>query len=286
MSTYLRTPSQRRNEIMEELSSEKNQFNASDLSQPRDEIYQFSLLSALVSNVYSKSVGRRMSTLRPFGDFGLGTFTNLDGEMVMLDGIAYHLAYDGSIKIVESDALLPFATLTKWPKHPMLCKMIGGEQREGEVDAAEDMFDRSTVQGWIETEVASQSKNDFLAIKITGQFGYIQMRTAKAVTTGQSWRDVPSTQRVEEIQGPGIQGTMLGFRAPQWAQGITVGGYHLHFIDKRKEKGGHVLDYKVMRVKMEVEVIKSFKIDLPVSKDFENAEIKFNLQDIFSVEGK
>jgi len=272
--------------MTEELSSEKDQQSSTfKPPQPRNEIFQFSLLSALVSSVYSKSVGRRMSALRSFGNFGLGTFTDLDGEMIMLDGIAYHLTFDGSIKIVEPDALLPFATLTQWPEDPMLCKMVGGRggkhEREGN-----KIFDKSTVQEWIETEMASQSSNDFLAIKISGQFGYIKMRTAKAVTPEQSWRDVPSTQRVEEVQSPGLQGTMLGFRAPQWAQGVTVAGYHLHFIDERKEKGGHVLDYKVENVKIEVEIIKGFKVDLPVSKEFENAEIKFNLEDILSVEGK
>jgi len=35
---------------------------------------------------------------------------------------------------------------------------------------------------------------------------------------------------------------MLGFRFPDYVEGIEVGGYHLHFIDSQRRRGGHVLD--------------------------------------------
>jgi acetolactate decarboxylase len=53
-------------------------------------LYQISTSSALVEGVYSGSVCS--SVLLEHGDFGLGTFEDLDGEMVILDGQIYQVA--------------------------------------------------------------------------------------------------------------------------------------------------------------------------------------------------
>ena len=34
---------------------------------------------------------------------------------------------------------------------------------------------------------------------------------------------------------------MLGFRFPDYVEGIEVSGYHLHFITADRSRGGHVL---------------------------------------------
>lgn len=34
-----------------------------------------------------------------------------------------------------------------------------------------------------------------------------------------------------------VVGTMVGFRFPDYVEGIEVGGYHLHFIDEAHERG-------------------------------------------------
>jgi hypothetical protein len=43
------------------------------------------------------------------GDFGLGTFDRLDGEMVVLDGVVYQVAADGSVHVANDSARTPFA---------------------------------------------------------------------------------------------------------------------------------------------------------------------------------
>jgi len=52
-------------------------------------LYQISTSSALAEGVYSGSVCS--SVLLEHGDFGLGTFEDLDGEMVILDGQIYQV---------------------------------------------------------------------------------------------------------------------------------------------------------------------------------------------------
>ena len=43
------------------------------------------------------------------GDFGLGTFDHLDGEMVMLDNEIYQITSDGKAAQVSDDTLTPFS---------------------------------------------------------------------------------------------------------------------------------------------------------------------------------
>jgi acetolactate decarboxylase len=46
------------------------------------------------------------------GDFGLGTYNSLDGEMLVLDGACYQLRGDGSATVADLDELTPFAAVT------------------------------------------------------------------------------------------------------------------------------------------------------------------------------
>src|SRR6201982_805350 len=56
-------------------------------------VYQVSTATALVEGVYEGAV--RIANLREHGDLGLGTFEELDGEMVILDGKFYQGGWGG-----------------------------------------------------------------------------------------------------------------------------------------------------------------------------------------------
>jgi alpha-acetolactate decarboxylase len=57
--------------------------------------------------------GRRQIDLE-HGDFGLGTFANLDGEMVVLDGRVYQVQGTGRVSEASPDAGAPFAVVTRF----------------------------------------------------------------------------------------------------------------------------------------------------------------------------
>src|ERR1700683_333713 len=75
-----------------------------------NEVYQTSTMGALLDGVYDGDVTIR--ELLRHGDFGLGTFNSLDGEMLVLDGVCYQLRGDGSAAIADLDELTPFAAVT------------------------------------------------------------------------------------------------------------------------------------------------------------------------------
>ena len=53
----------------------------------RQTVFQCSLMSALLAGVYDGELTVR--ELLQHGDFGLGTFNSLDGEMIIVDGVCH-----------------------------------------------------------------------------------------------------------------------------------------------------------------------------------------------------
>ena len=46
-------------------------------------------------------------------------------------------------------------------------------------------------------------------------------------------------QQVTELRD--VEGTIVGFRFPGPLDGVEVSGWHLHFVDAERARGGHVL---------------------------------------------
>src|SRR5580700_9259127 len=74
------------------------------------EVYQTSTMAALLDGIYDGEV--TIAELLGHGDFGLGTFNHLDGEMVVLGGVCHHLRSDGSASVAAADGHTPFAAVT------------------------------------------------------------------------------------------------------------------------------------------------------------------------------
>src|SRR5262245_17235824 len=65
------------------------------------EIFQNSTINALLEGVYDGSM--TYGELRRHGDFGLGTFNSLDGEMIAVDGEFFQIKSDGVAYPVSDD---------------------------------------------------------------------------------------------------------------------------------------------------------------------------------------
>ena len=78
----------------------------------RHTIFQNSLMSALLDGIYDgeMSVGELLGK----GNFGLGTFDALDGEMVIIDGTCYQLRHDGTATRADLNDRSPYAVATNF----------------------------------------------------------------------------------------------------------------------------------------------------------------------------
>lgn len=218
------------------------------------EVYQFSTIGALLDGVYDGDV--TVAEIMRHGDFGLGTFNHLDGEMVVLDGVCYRLRADGTAARAEPTDRTPFAAVTRF-------------HADFEFDIAEPTA-RSAVIDAIDHRIASA--NLIYAIRVTGRFRELRTRTVMA----QEPPYPPLTQATEdqaETVFTDANGTLVGFRTPDFEQGIAVAGYHLHFLDADRTAGGHVLDFVLERGRAAVSGAAQLHLSLPTSGAFLDARL-------------
>src|SRR5665647_3590613 len=72
-----------------------------------DVLYQVSTINALLQGVYDGVIP--IGELETHGDFGIGTFDGLEGEMLALDGNYYQIKTDGIAYPVSENMTTPFA---------------------------------------------------------------------------------------------------------------------------------------------------------------------------------
>lgn len=231
-----------------------NSFAYLKSNQQESEIYQTSLMSALIDGVYDGSV--TIAELLEHGNFGLGTFNDLDGELVAFDNEVHQLREDGSARAAAMDQKTPFAVVTHF--RPTIT---------GQLTTPLDKLD---VQKLIDTMVASP--NLFVAFRIDGHFESVETRTVPR--QNKPYR--PMLQAIEKqpvFRFENTSGTLVGFRCPPYVQGINVAGFHVHYITDDRQGGGHVLDYRLLEGKLELAKISKLRIDLPHTESFEQATL-------------
>lgn len=212
-------------------------------------LWQTSLMSALLAGIYDgvTTVGEVLN----HGDFGVGTFNHLDGEMVVLDGVAYHLHADGTVSDASKDDRTPFAAVVRFTEDTAI--PVGHPATRHETL---NKFERTV-----------PSTNLMYAIRIDGEFDDVTTRTVREqqppyprfteVTAGQATRS----------SGPVI-GSVVGFRLPSFEEGISVAGYHLHHVTDDRRSGGHVLDFTLRRGDIRAMVVEDLQIRIPSDPAF------------------
>ena len=100
------------------------------------------------------------------------------------------------------------------------------------------------------------------AIRLDGRFELVRARSVPAQSPPyRPLAEVVADQHVFELED--VAGTMLGFRFPAYAEGIEVGGYHLHFISDDRTSGGHVLDSRPAGLRVRLDPSNDLHVELP-----------------------
>src|ERR1035437_7958144 len=76
---------------------------------PNHSIYQLSTIEILMAGNYNGQ--KTIEYLSKKGDFGIGTFNALDGEMIIYKGIIYKAKSDGTVQQANANETSPYASL-------------------------------------------------------------------------------------------------------------------------------------------------------------------------------
>jgi acetolactate decarboxylase len=211
-------------------------------------LFQASTIGALLEGSFEGDVS--FAELAEHGDLGLGTLNHLDGEMIALDGRFYRADVDGRIEEVPRSERTPFAVVV--PFDPEI-----NFELEGSIL-------HEVLLGEIEGRIPAGAIS--CAVRIDGRFESVKARSVPR----QEPPYRPLTEVVEEqheFELAGIDGTMLGFRFPEYAEGIEVSGWHLHFISEDSTRGGHVLDSRSSTLHVQLDLSAELHVELPPGVD-------------------
>jgi len=217
-------------------------------------LFQASTIGALLHGAYDGDVS--FEQLAEHGDLGLGTLNALDGEMIAVDGRFYRADVEGRINEIAGDALTPFA-VTVWFEPDVEFELEG-------------VFGNDAFLAALDGRIPDEANS--CAVRVDGEFARVRARSVPRQTPPyRPLSEVVADQHVFELTD--VSGTLVGFRFPDFAEGVEVSGFHLHFISEDRRRGGHVLECEPTRVRVELDPSNDLHVELPPGVELADAEL-------------
>ena len=235
-----------------------------------NKMYQVSTLQALALG-YTRAVISAEELLKE-GDTGLGTFEDLNGEMIVMDGQCYRADQNGHVSVVSPETGVPFAAVAR----------LYGEQQF----PMENMADISAVKEELTRKIEERfGLNSMHVVKIDGEFAKVDARSEAPYRSHHvSLKEILDKNQKAFIF-ENIRGSLVGVYFPDYMDGINMPGWHLHFLSQDRTLGGHVFDVSIKDAKAMVDKVTNMMINLPKEAAFDTYSLKQDLQEeIESVE--
>ena len=236
----------------------------------QNKMYQVSTLQALALG-YSRAVISAEELLKE-GDTGLGTFEDVNGEMIVMDGHCYRADQDGNVTVVPSKTGVPFAAVAK----------LNGEQ----IFQLGNMSDIASVRTELTRKIEERfGLNSMHVVKIDGVFDKVDARSEAPYRSHHITLKEVLGKTQKAFQFENIHGSLVGVYFPDYMDGINMPGWHLHFLSEDRSQGGHVFDVCIREGAVKVDKITNIYINLPKEAAFDTYTLKQDLQEeIKSVE--
>ena len=266
----------------------------------KGKMYQVATLQSLMTG-YTRAV-ITVDELLQHGDTGLGTFEDVNGEMIVTGGHCYKAMEDGSVIEASPDEGVPFASVasldyekytagnatTSEAEEPTETDEAAGPEESAETDelAKTDVEIRSTstsrtfdlghmpdidsLKNELDLKVEEWfGLNSMHVVRIDGDFDEISARSESPLRTQHiSLKKILSgTQK--EFHFDNVSGTIVCVYYPDYMKGINASGWHLHFLSADRTLGGHVFDLVMTRGTAVMEKISEIEIQLPKSPAFD-----------------
>jgi acetolactate decarboxylase len=231
------------------------QTDAVKASNGESALFQVSTLDALLQGIYSGSY--TVGQLKQHGDFGLGTYEGIDGEMIVVNGHYYHMRSNGVLSEAADTEIVPFAAVTQF---------------KGGVSFTVSNISMADLSTLLDTLLPS--KNYFYAIRIHGTFSAMSTR---AIPLQNYPYPVLATLTPTQIvfNYSNVLGTAVDIRSPAYVSGINQVAHHYHFVSDDLTGGGHSLSFTTGPVTVEIQTLRRFSLVMPADVPFANASLPY-----------
>jgi acetolactate decarboxylase len=217
-------------------------------------MYQVSTLNALLLGYTRKVV--TVQDLLANGDTGLGTFENVNGEMIVVDGHCYRATDNGTITEMSPDCGVPFASVSflkgtkKFETGPV-----------GDIDALKILLDLKIEEGF--------GLNSMHMVRIDGFFETVDARSENGLKSQHvELKDILNLNQKSFVFS-NVSGSLVCLYYPDYMAGINASGWHFHFVSEDRSKGGHVINIAMKNGTAVLDKISKIEMQLPWEASFD-----------------
>ncbi len=229
-------------------------------------ISQYSTLSALLEGVYDGEM--TAGELKMQGNYGIGTFNALDGELILADRECYRVCSDGKVIKVSDTEKTPFAAVCSFAPDTIIQinQPVNLRELENRIDSA------------------IRKPNLIFAYKITGSFDTIVTRSVPK-------QEKPYKRLIEAYKQQGVftyfhqKGMLFGYKFPAYLKDVNMDGFHLHFLSSDKSKGGHLLNCYLTVGEVSVAYIRNYALQIPDNSHFNTTILTNKKSELLKIEG-
>lgn len=213
----------------------------------------------LLNGVYDGTA--TVAEIKQYGNQGVGLWDKANGEGLIVDGVFYQITVDGVAHIKQDDDIMPWVMIAPFEAERTIQLPAGITLRN-----IGDYVDKLL-----------PTVNTFYALRLEGVFRFVQARSVP-----EQHKPYPPFSEVEKhevkFDFENVRGVMVGFRSPPYVTNMSVPNYHVHFLNKEKTSGGHVLQFITDDVRLVIDRVDEFHTVIPTSKEFEDADLNKIIQ--------
>ncbi|NJL19066.1 MAG: acetolactate decarboxylase [Bdellovibrionaceae bacterium] len=229
-------------------------------------VTQYSTYVGLIQRLFDGFV--TIETVLSKGNHGIGTTDQLHGELLILDGAAYRVNFEGKVELVGKEETTPYVTLAQVDKKDALQVTLPAGTTVADLDDKLLALTEGKFQ-----------KNFPYAIRLEGDFSAARMRSIPKLQRPYiTMTEVVANQSLFNFENHPF--TIIGFWNPSYAEAFNPPKWHIHGLDAAKKAGGHVLAFTTGKdVKVYLWKMTQMDIRMPDSKDFADANFDQDFND-------
>ncbi|MDL2144335.1 acetolactate decarboxylase [Flavobacterium tructae] len=210
-------------------------------------VFHYSVMDAMRNGVYTGELS--IGELAKKGNFGIGTYNYLDGEMIVLDGIFYRVDASGVIGVATNSLKIPFGSVVFF-----------------KADMQFELTDTKDIEE-LQNEVIKRlpSVNKPYAVRIECEFENITVGGARRLDENETTGLAELMKTRPLYTRKHISGTMVGFYNPPYFSAIDLSPFHFHFISRDRKYGGHLISgkLKTATIKVSIDEKPGYEVILP-----------------------
>ncbi|MCF0229587.1 MAG: acetolactate decarboxylase [Parasporobacterium sp.] len=223
----------------------------------RHTLYQLALFQSVALGEYygASTVGE----FKSHGDFGMGIFEGVNGELVMLDGVVYQALHDGSVICPPDDTPIPYGNAAFFE-----ADIDCGNITAGSMDELAEILDRY---------VNENGRNQFYFAKVAGHFSHVTVRSELKQEEPYRMLNIALRTDQRKYEYEDIDGTIIGLYCPDYMQSMNAPGWHFHFVSYDGTKAGHMTEAAPSVCRAELNRMSRFTVDIPDTDSFNRRDL-------------